>query len=380
VTGLQSALDGKQVAGSYQPLATVLTNTTASFTTAQETKLAGVSTGATANAADAALRDRATHTGVQTIATVTGLQTALDGKQAAGSYAAASHTHTIADVTGLQTALDGKLATGGEAGTVATINGKIAAGANVTITGSGTTASPYVVAASGGGGASPLGLHDFWQETWFASNNAAAPVRWVGGVISGGSNSAGIPTASFGDKFRHGVFLRSGTTANGGYRYMTTSPSGDNFGQASHKFRAVFKWLTSFTGRTVRNGFLDTTTSAAPVDGAYFEIVGDVCSAITANNSARTTNPTTITLSLGIPYIFDPEVNEAGTEARFRVYNGVTGATLMDVTNTTNIPTTATRAVGSGIVATEASTTISDIGILYMLGEGTVAGFTRARG
>ena len=35
-TGLQTALDGKQ------PLATVLTNTTAAFTTAQETKLAGI--------------------------------------------------------------------------------------------------------------------------------------------------------------------------------------------------------------------------------------------------------------------------------------------------------------------------------------------------
>jgi hypothetical protein len=45
-----------------------------------------------------------------TIANVTGLQGALDGKQAAGSYAAASHTHTIDQVTGLQTALDGKAA------------------------------------------------------------------------------------------------------------------------------------------------------------------------------------------------------------------------------------------------------------------------------
>ena len=44
------------------------------------------------------------------IADVTGLQLALDGKQAAGSYALASHTHTIANVTGLQAALDAKLA------------------------------------------------------------------------------------------------------------------------------------------------------------------------------------------------------------------------------------------------------------------------------
>lgn len=42
------------------------------------------------------------------IADVTGLQSALDGKQASGSYADTSHTHAIADVTGLQGALDGK--------------------------------------------------------------------------------------------------------------------------------------------------------------------------------------------------------------------------------------------------------------------------------
>jgi hypothetical protein len=42
------------------------------------------------------------------IADVIGLQTALDGKQAAGSYAPAVHSHVIGDVTGLQAALDGK--------------------------------------------------------------------------------------------------------------------------------------------------------------------------------------------------------------------------------------------------------------------------------
>lgn len=76
ITGLQTALDGKQ------PLTTVLTNTTASFTTALATKLNGIATGATVNSTDAQLRDRATHTGSQAISTVTGLQAALDGKQA----------------------------------------------------------------------------------------------------------------------------------------------------------------------------------------------------------------------------------------------------------------------------------------------------------
>lgn len=43
------SLLGHNHTGTYQPLATVLTNTTAAFTTAQETKLAGIETGATAD-------------------------------------------------------------------------------------------------------------------------------------------------------------------------------------------------------------------------------------------------------------------------------------------------------------------------------------------
>jgi hypothetical protein len=57
-----------------------------------------------------ALDGKAAASHTHTIANVTGLQTALDGKQASGSYAAATHTHAIADTTGLQTALDGKAA------------------------------------------------------------------------------------------------------------------------------------------------------------------------------------------------------------------------------------------------------------------------------
>jgi len=47
---------------------------------AMKTKLDGIAAGATANATDSQLRDRATHTGTQAISTVTGLQTVLDGK------------------------------------------------------------------------------------------------------------------------------------------------------------------------------------------------------------------------------------------------------------------------------------------------------------
>lgn len=54
---------------------------TEDYTSADKSKLAGITAGATANSSDATLLARANHTGTQAISTVTGLQSALDGKQ-----------------------------------------------------------------------------------------------------------------------------------------------------------------------------------------------------------------------------------------------------------------------------------------------------------
>lgn len=72
VAGLQSALDGKVGVEQGYGLSQE------DFTTAFRNKLEGVATGATANATDAQLRDRTTHTGMQPISSVTGLQQELD--------------------------------------------------------------------------------------------------------------------------------------------------------------------------------------------------------------------------------------------------------------------------------------------------------------
>lgn len=66
----------------------VLDATTASFTTADETKLDGIQAGATANATDAQLRDRSTHTGTQTASTISDFSTAADARIAAQKGAA----------------------------------------------------------------------------------------------------------------------------------------------------------------------------------------------------------------------------------------------------------------------------------------------------
>lgn len=83
-TATQTALDGKApsthvgATGSAHGIATI---SAAGFMSATDkVKLDAVANGATANATDAQLRDRATHTGTQAINTVTGLQTALDAK------------------------------------------------------------------------------------------------------------------------------------------------------------------------------------------------------------------------------------------------------------------------------------------------------------
>jgi len=148
ISGLSAALDGKAAAAHAHADATP---SAAGFLSgADKAKLNGIAANATANATDAQLRDRSTHSGTQAIGTVTGLQAALDGKaavvhphpdvttSAAGFMSAADKTklngiatgatanqadahllnranHTgsqaIGTVTGLQAALDGKAGT-----------------------------------------------------------------------------------------------------------------------------------------------------------------------------------------------------------------------------------------------------------------------------
>ncbi len=66
------------------------------YTNADMAKLDGIAEQATKNATDAALRDRASHTGVQAIATVTGLQTALDAKTPGSHVGSGGAAHAAA--------------------------------------------------------------------------------------------------------------------------------------------------------------------------------------------------------------------------------------------------------------------------------------------
>jgi Collagen triple helix repeat (20 copies) len=114
VTGLQTALDGKQASGAYLlPAAIGVTvqgysantvidasyvHTDNNFTGALLTKLNGIATGATANSADATLLARANHTGTQLAATISDFPEAVDDRVAALLVQGANVTLTYDDV------------------------------------------------------------------------------------------------------------------------------------------------------------------------------------------------------------------------------------------------------------------------------------------
>lgn len=215
-----------------------------------------------------------------------------------------------------------------------------------------------------------LGLHDFWSEVVFAVSNSVQGL-FSGTAILSGTITTNPPAASLLGYNPHGVFIRSSTTADGGYRFVTSSTSADYFGVQRHRFRCVANWLTAFTGRTVRIGYHDCTTVTDAVDGAYFEAVAGTVSCKTSSNSVRSTHATTFAMTLNVVYTFDIDVNAAGTSARFRIYAGTSETAVLDVTITTNIPNTTARVFGAGIVATEVSVTASDVLIIYRMGMGS---------
>lgn len=84
------------------------------------------------------------------------------------SSVAASGTVTGSNLSGTNTGDQTNIT--GNAGTVTTINGRIAAGTNISLSGSGTSASPYTIAASGGSPAGSTGDIQFNTSGAFAAD------------------------------------------------------------------------------------------------------------------------------------------------------------------------------------------------------------------
>ena len=241
-----------------------------------------------------------------------------------------------------------------------------------------STQTQYIKAVAAGGGSTPLMPYDYWYETRFQNTNGTQ-AHIAGSAISGGTSSSTVPILASNTLYPYGIFLRSATSANGGFKYNTSLINTDFFGGVAKKFQTAIMWKTSFTGRTVRVGFHDSGTNADATDGAYFEILDNVVNCKTSTNAVRTTVTMSTTLSIDEIYLFDIESNTAGTLITYKLINANTNVVIETATIATNIPTLSTRGFGVSLVATEATTTASDICVIYYIGNGTVNGFNRQR-
>jgi len=124
-------------------------------------------------------------------------------------------------------------------------------------------------------------------------------------------------------------------------------------------------------GTTIRLGFHDSSSSAAPVDGCYIEMaqvaaVDGVIVGKTSSNSVRSTTVSNYTLVTDTWYQLRVAVNAAVNLVSYYLYNEA-GVQLWTDTLAANIPVAAGREVGHGIVATNSATSaVALVDVDYM--------------
>jgi hypothetical protein len=118
-----------------------------------------------------------------------------------------------------------------------------------------SSATDYAVGwadPSAGGAGTPLSLYDEWDDTNFGVNNIVTS-PFIGAAISSGTMNTAIPSVTLNGKNWNGAYMRSSTTANGGYKYQTSSLVTMLRPEARSSLAGGATVL--FTGVTVRAGF-----------------------------------------------------------------------------------------------------------------------------
>lgn len=165
---------------------------TNAYSDAEKAKLTAIADGATANASDADLRDRASHTGTQSAATISDLDAAIGANAAVVANTAkvtnAAHTGDVTGDTALtiaENAVTYDKIQDVSAPSVLLGRGDASAGDPEEITlGSGLTMTGTTLSASaGGGGVNTQVL--YIGGRWYANTNN----RWVGFSVNYGSNT-----------------------------------------------------------------------------------------------------------------------------------------------------------------------------------------------
>jgi hypothetical protein len=200
-----------------------------------------------------------------------------------------------------------------------------------------------------------------------AATLEAASMIWDVALISSGTQAKIAGTAGHPGQWR----CSSSTTANSGASVMSDTTAFVIEGGEVGEF--IINPQTN-TNTTIRAGHHNATTSTAPTNGVYFEIVAGAVVGVCRNSGTQTATSTLATLSTSTWYRLRYRVDLAKTEALFQVFSE-SGSLLGSGTVTTNIPTTGT--VGHGLIATNSGTTASALVIVDYMSLASLRRLTR---
>ena len=296
---------------------------TEDYTTAEKTKLAGVATAATANATNAQLRDRATHTGTQATSTVAGLDAALAAK-APLTGAGTSGTWDIG--------ITGNAATATKLATVRTINGVAFDGSgNIAVQVSwtdGITGKPAVIASGAdmaearaaiGAGTSNLTLGTSAGTALAGDTSYQAPL--VSGTnikTVNGASLLGSGDITVGDVTLTSVQTLTNKTISGGvYSGVIDDTGSARSGIVAVAALAVDCSLGNYFTKTISSNST-LTFSNAPASRAYAFTLEITHSAgtITWPTSVQWPGSTAPTLTTGKTHLFTFVTDDGGTRWR----------------------------------------------------------------
>jgi len=167
--------------------------------------------------------------------------------------------------------------------------------------------------------------------------------------------------------------LSTATNTNGGYRFNTNSLS-YQFGTNPFRFESLTRVNAVSDGTDTFQyivGFWDTSAAISQTDGAFFLYDSQGVSTgsaatgnwqlVTASNSTRTYTTSSVAIDTTNLQKLRIDINAAGTSVTFYINEVLVG------THTTNIPTGASRLVGSGnYLQKSAGTNARTVDIDYM--------------
>lgn len=271
---------------------------------------------------------------------------------------------TQSQITGLVSALSGKQGNityqdegiaQGAAGVNTTIN---FTGAGVAATNSGSVLTVNI--PGGGSGAVDGGGFPSFEAEFHNVNTVQS--QFIGLAIGSGTNTTAVASTIATVDHPGVVLLRSSTTANSGYGYLTSSTSNNALFslKGGEQYDFVFRTAAAFTNTTFRAGYPNTSSSTLPLDGIWMEFVGSgAMVGRTGNAGSYSTTATITTLSANTWYHGRVELSNDRATATFSVW-AENGTLLGSLTLTTTIPGT-DRQVRTGALVTNSGTTATDL-------------------